>query len=403
MKSLLSSSSSSLPLLLSSLLLSLQSTVTVQAASSIIYQTSVGVSVGPGNGFSEGRPSDDIAYLTTANGNLYTIQESTGTILNTVLSDGATSCNTIVEWNPDYTTGVYAVGNTIHMINRDGTLQQSFAIEQGTVTDQPIIIKDDIVLVTSNDSTNGYISLYEAPRVFSRLTISGSFLGPLSAGGSYNNDILYVGASNGFLLTVDIRDARNDAQISVFGNGINFNQDMRGRAYATDSSLVVQTPAGDLYWWAGSDGSFNVQPDFTARLETEGSSEYNQSNLWEFAVLGLMSVAGFFSWFDFILFIRKKVLHSPFTFVTTFLPQTRTQPTTPPSRPSYPRTNYSISSSLDPQPTPTATKALLPAVSFGRHHQVKRKRKQSYSMTTLSTPSTVKMVKSSNKIFGLGI
>jgi hypothetical protein len=242
---------------------------------SIVYQKLLGngIVVGPGNGLTEGLPSDDKAYLTTQGGSLYTIQESTGDVLNTFTPPTGGTCNTLLEWSDDVVpVGVYAVGDTVYRIGTDGALIDDFFIDQGTGTGQPIV-KNGIVYVTSNDSENGYISLYDPKqsRVFARLTISGSNLGALSIGA---DDTLYIGNSNGFLLAVDVSDPIQ-SQLDVFGRGVNFFEDMRGRPFATDddSTLLLQSPGGTLYWWhaPNGDGAYSPDPNFKYTLATVGS------------------------------------------------------------------------------------------------------------------------------------
>lgn len=261
------------------LLLLLGSSCAIVDGQSVLYQKLVGegIVVGPGNGLTEGVPSDDKAYLTTQGGSLYTIQESTGDILNTFTPPAGTgTCNNLLEWSDDdVPVGVYAVGDTVYMIGTDGSSIDDFSVDQGTVDGQPII-KNGIVYVTSNDAVNGYISLYDPnqSRVFARLTISESSVGSLSIG---SDDTLYIGSSNGFLLTVDVSDPL-DSQLSVFGRGVNFFEDMRGRPFATDddSTLLVQSPGGQLYWWVAPDGDgiYPQDPNYEYSLASDGSCKY---------------------------------------------------------------------------------------------------------------------------------
>jgi hypothetical protein len=250
------------------LLLTLLFAHVVASQSRVGYRVRVdglGITVGQGNGLSPGGAGTDTAFLTTQDGKVFRIQESTGVVLNEYSPDTTGVCVTVVDWNDaSYLSkdiGAYAVGNTIIILGSDGNEFDSFTISEGEVTSQPVV-HSDLVYVGSNSDTDGYISIYDpfganpTLKLFFRQQWSGTLIGPLAKG----EHGIYYGTNNGMVFVIETA-SRFDPVSNIFASP---GKDMRGRPVVDDSSLVMLSPGGTLYGWGvveGSQGSPLFQVD----------------------------------------------------------------------------------------------------------------------------------------------
>ena len=238
------------------------------------YRSKVGrglIEVGPGNGLSHGRPGDNIAFLTTRDGNVFTIRATTGKVLNRYVPSVVGECTSVVDWNDGTAVyGAYAIGNTIILVDENGNLFTEFTINQGQVNSQPVV-KNDLIYVASNTDSAGIVSVYDpfntnpAPRVFAQPILSNAQIGPLTKGPNG----IYFGGNNGVVFFIDTSVDKYDPQVSIFGQSSVAGEDMRGRLYADNADVVVHTPAGNLYGWNPTDG----QLKFALSLETSNSGK----------------------------------------------------------------------------------------------------------------------------------
>jgi hypothetical protein len=244
----------------------------------IQYRSKVGrglIEVGSGNGLSRGRPGDNIAFLTSRDGNVFAIRTSTGEVLNRYVPTVVGECTTVVDWNDgtaDY--GAYAIGNTIVLIDEEGNLYSQFTIEQGQVTSQPVV-KNDLIYIASNTDSDGIVSVYDpfntnpGPRIFAQQTLTNAQFGPLTKGPNG----IYFGNSNGIVFYIDTSTNKYDPQISMFGQSSIGVEDMRGKIYADSDDVVVHTPGGNLYGWNPA----NAQLKFALSLEATSSGKCGET------------------------------------------------------------------------------------------------------------------------------
>ena len=225
----------------------------------------LGITVGPGNGLSPGSTGTDTAFLTTQDGKVFRIQGSTGEVLSQYSPDVTGVCATVVDWNDaSYSSkdiGAYAVGNTIIILGSDGTEFDSFTINEGEVTSQPVV-HSDLVYVVSNSDSDGFLSIYDpfetnpTPKLFFRQQWSETLLGPIAKG----ERGVYYGTKNGMVFVIESA-SRFDPVSNIFASA---GEDMRGRPFVDGSSLIMQSPGGTLYGWGvveGSQGSPLFQVD----------------------------------------------------------------------------------------------------------------------------------------------
>lgn len=255
----------------------------------IQYRSKVGrglIDVGLGNGLSQGRPGDGIAFLTTRDGNVFTIQATTGAVLNRYVPTVEGECTTVVDWNDgtaDY--GAYAIGNTIILIDQDGNLFSEFTIAQGQVSSQPVV-KNDLIYIASNTDSDGIVSVYDpfntnpSPRVFAQQTLTNAQFGPLTKG----PDGIYFGNSNGIVFYIDTSVDKYDPQISILGQSSVGVEDMRGKIYADSDDVVVHTPGGNLYGWNPANG----QLKFALALEATSSGKCSTTWYTDFQVCKIL-------------------------------------------------------------------------------------------------------------------
>jgi hypothetical protein len=241
------------------------------------YRSKVGrglIDVGPGNGLTRGRPGDNIAFLTTRDGNVFTIRATTGKVLNRYVPTVVGECTSVVDWNDGSAVyGAYAIGNTIVLITADGNLFTEFTIDQGLVNSQPVV-KNNLIYIASNTDSAGIVSVYDpfntnpAPRVFAQQTLTNAQIGPLSKGPKG----IYFGGNNGIVFFIDTSVNKYDPQVSIFGQSSVAEEDMRGRVYADTADVVVHTPGGNIYGWNPADG----QLKFALSLETSDAGTYGK-------------------------------------------------------------------------------------------------------------------------------
>jgi len=236
-------------LVLSTLLLALSQLTVSQVAA---YQTSIEGTIGPGNGISKGKANDDIIYVTTREGQLYTIRESTGDILNTY--DGPNNegeCTSIVDWaeegDDDY-FGAYAVGNRVVLVGPEGEPLRAFNVPMGTVTGGAIV-KNGLVYVASNDLSQNLaiVSVYDPAlgRIYSQQTLSEAQIGPLCKN---SGDKIYFGSATGMMFALNVTSP-TDQILRYFSAFL--NQGVNGRGYVTPdlTDLLIVGTQGKLFWW----------------------------------------------------------------------------------------------------------------------------------------------------------
>lgn len=233
----------------------------VASQSNVAYRArvkSLGITVGPGNGLSPGGPGSDTAFLTSQDGTVFKIKGSTGTVFNQYTPDVTGVCTTLVDWNDaaheSKEIGAYAIGNHIIILDSDGNKFDSFFINQGEVTSQPIV-HADLVYVVSNSDTTGYVSIYDpyktnpTPPLFYRESYTEAKLGPLAKG----ENGVYFGTNTGIVAV--IKTANRFDPGSTFFATISTERNMRGQPILDGSSLVMQSPGGTLYGWSVVEGS----------------------------------------------------------------------------------------------------------------------------------------------------
>lgn len=242
------------------------------------YQTLLGtdVTVGQGNGITQGPLGDDVAYVTVKDGRMFTIRESTGQVLNvyTPPEGGGGDCSSVVDWNEGGTQvfGTYAVDSLIIIVDVDGNRLHSFQVPFGDVVIHQPVAKNDMVYIASNAANTGFVSIYAPPRLFAQQTFQDQQIGPLAKG----NANIYFGATTGYTLAMPLENPQA-LELEILQPAVDQATTGQPLLSTTDGTnnnmLVLVNERGTLYWWKDN-GSITGGPDIIKQgLAPEGNGE----------------------------------------------------------------------------------------------------------------------------------
>ena len=248
--------------------------------SPVVYKSKIhGITVGSGNGLSTGPPGKDVAFLTTQDGQVLMIDESNGDVLNRYIPDVSGFCDTVVDWNDaSQEIGAYAIGNYVIVIGSDGNKYRSIRMNEGEVASQPVV-HNNLVYIPSTSDTAAYISFFDpfdtnpTPSVFARQKLNDVLIGPLSKG-EYG---IYFGDNIGNLYFIDTTQQFDPSAFPI-GNSPK-GEDLRGRPYVDETTLVLLSPGGILNWWSvvpvnGGLPSILAPPLLQVDLGSESSGKF---------------------------------------------------------------------------------------------------------------------------------
>jgi hypothetical protein len=227
------------------------------------YSKSLGEGFGIGNGLSTGKPGDGLIYAVSNSGSVLTLRESDGEQVNVYTRpSSAAESTTTSDWDSldDFQTGVYAADNAVIMINVQGNYLREFSVE-GAIQGQPLIVGGNVYVAHVN-GTQGILTVFSNSlnAVIGQIRTAVPF-GPV--GKDTNNTLVYYGTSNGSLRRLETETLQPSSLVK------GLPESLMGRPFATNEEIVLQSPAGIIYWW--TDGNLAGDPRFNLTLVSEGA------------------------------------------------------------------------------------------------------------------------------------